>query len=323
MSKGFCQGLAACASAVLVLAVGAATAGAVPISEGGDAGSLPGTAQPVPATTSIDGALGDHNDEDMYRVCLSGGKTFSASTIQADGGNYIAPGGAHANDSQLFLMDDEGRPVFSVDDPGGRERRSRLPANDALTPAAAGRYYLAISDFDNDPRDAGGARIFNDFNDSLDDGSGVLGPAINNPIAGWSNEGAVNGGGGPYTIALTGTVACLTLTGFADPVDNGEVNVAKAGRTVPVKWHLADQDGHPVDDPTTFVALTSRIVGGACSGLPTEAVETYAGESGLQYLGDGNWQFNWKTPKAYAGQCRTMSLELNDGTTHSASFQFK
>jgi len=30
-----------------------------------------------------------------------------------------------------------------------------------------------------------------------------------------------------------------------------------------------------------------------------DAIETYAGSiaSGLQYLGNGIWQFNWKTPK--------------------------
>jgi hypothetical protein len=37
----------------------------------------------------------------------------------------------------------------------------------------------------------------------------------------------------------------------------------------------------------------------------------------------GNWQFNWKTQKSYAGQCRTMTLMLSDGTTHTASFTFR
>ena len=55
---------------------------------------------------------------------------------------------------------------------------------------------------------------------------------------------------------------------------------------------------------------------------PTDAVEDYAGESGLQYLGDGNSQFNWKTLKDYAGQCRMLTLELSDGTTLTADFKF-
>jgi hypothetical protein len=56
---------------------------------------------------------------------------------------------------------------------------------------------------------------------------------------------------------------------------------------------------------------------------PTDAVETYTNASGLLYLGGGNWQFNWKTPKAYAGQCRIMTLMLSDGSTQPAEFQFK
>ena len=51
-------------------------------------------------------------------------------------------------------------------------------------------------------------------------------------------------------------------------------------------------------------------------------IEQYTGSSGLQYLGDGYWQFNWKTPKTYTGQCRTMYVEFNDGQT-SPEVQFK
>jgi len=32
--------------------------------------------------------------------------------------------------------------------------------------------------------------------------------------------------------------------------------------------------------------------------------EYAAGASGLQNLGGGNYQINWKTDKAYTGQCR-------------------
>jgi hypothetical protein len=53
-------------------------------------------------------------------------------------------------------------------------------------------------------------------------------------------------------------------------------------------------------------------------------MEISTGSSGLQYLGDGTWQVNWKTLKSYAGQCRTMSLNLNDGGAgRTAVFIFK
>ncbi len=46
--------------------------------------------------------------------------------------------------------------------------------------------------------------------------------------------------------------------------------------------------------------------------------------SGLLYQGDGNWQYNWKTPKSYAGKCRIMRLNLADGAIdRTANFQFK
>lgn len=100
------------------------------------------------------------------------------------------------------------------------------------------------------------------------------------------------------------------------------MNVAKAGRTVPVTYRVTLPDGTPVADPAHFVQLTSQA-GTPCGGAPADQVETSAGRSGLQYLGDGTWQFNWKTPKSYAGQCRTMILTLADGSVHTARFSFR
>jgi len=117
-----------------------------------------------------------------------------------------------------------------------------------------------------------------------------------------------------------------TFDGFFSPIDNPPtVNNAKAGQTISVKWRLTDKNGLPVSDPASFTSITSTRVG--CASLaefPINYVDELAtGSSGLQYLGDGWWQFNWKTPKTYAGQCRTMKLTLNDGSAHTASFQFK
>jgi hypothetical protein len=99
------------------------------------------------------------------------------------------------------------------------------------------------------------------------------------------------------------------------------VNAAKAGQTIPVKWRLTDANGVGISDPATFVSLTSSGGAGCSTGSP-DAIEQYTANSGLQYLGNGNWQFNWKTPKNYAGQCRRMKLNLADGE-HAADFQFK
>ncbi len=45
--------------------------------------------------------------------------------------------------------------------------------------------------------------------------------------------------------------------------------------------------------------------------------------SGGLTFSDGRYQWNWKTPKTYAGKCYRLDVILIDGTTHSASFRFK
>ena len=116
----------------------------------------------------------------------------------------------------------------------------------------------------------------------------------------------------------------FTFTGFFAPVDNPPVlNLGKAGQTIPVKWTLA-QGGTPVSDPASFKSLTSYPV--MCSDLtgnPTDALPVNtAGSSGLQYLGNGTWQYNWKTLTSYANTCRRAVLTLQDGDTHTFDLKF-
>jgi hypothetical protein len=110
--------------------------------------------------------------------------------------------------------------------------------------------------------------------------------------------------------------------GLTQPIDTTMPNTAKAGKIIPIRWRLTDANGVPISDPASFVSVTSSATPGSCGGT-ADAIEIYVGGSGLQYLGDGTWQFNWKTPTSYAGQCRTMSLHLNDGATgRTAVFAF-
>ncbi len=116
------------------------------------------------------------------------------------------------------------------------------------------------------------------------------------------------------------------FTGFIRPIENlPVVNNAKAGQVIPVKWRITYAEGTPVSDPASFKSFVSYEV--ACNGLegdPVSSVEEYAaGNSGIQYSGDGYWQFNWKTPKTYADQCRKTVLTLGDGNMHEALFRFK
>ncbi len=111
------------------------------------------------------------------------------------------------------------------------------------------------------------------------------------------------------------------FSGFDAPVDSNAVNVAKAGQTIPLKFRVADADGSGIDTLTsvsvTAVTLTCDL------GETQDQIEEYAsGNSGLQNLGDGYYQFNWKTPKTYANSCKTLHLDLGEGNDHTAEFRF-
>jgi hypothetical protein len=112
----------------------------------------------------------------------------------------------------------------------------------------------------------------------------------------------------PAYLALCDPVSC------DDPLAAPRPIRARAGATVPVKWRVLDADGAPVSDAAHFAGVTSAAA-------PAHGGDA-AGGAGPEYLGDGYWRFRWQTPATYAGQRRTMTLALRDGTTRSALLQF-
>lgn len=134
---------------------------------------------------------------------------------------------------------------------------------------------------------------------------------------------------GSVTQTVNGSAGALEFSGFFAPIDMPSAgapvwNSAKVGQAIPVKWQLT-RSGAPVEDPTTFDRVYSNLVSCDGASATVDPIEEYApGNSSLQYLGDGNWQFNWSTPKAYANTCRTMSVRFSDGTSSPvAYFRFK
>ena len=115
-----------------------------------------------------------------------------------------------------------------------------------------------------------------------------------------------------------GVLSRPSASGLFAPIDMHVTNVAKAGSAVPVKWKLQVGDVG-VDAPSTFTSISSSS-GAACAGS-TDAVEAYSSGLGLQYRGNGEWQYDWKTQKAWAGQCRTLRLEVA-GHVFTAAFTF-
>ncbi len=164
-----------------------------------------------------------------------------------------------------------------------------------------------------------------------DDGSNVASCA--GPVAHGSNIDTASPGTKTFTVNASdnvGNSATPSVSyrvgydfyGFSSPVDNnGVVNSAKAGQTIPLKWRLLDAAGTPV---TNLSSAQVTVQSFACAlGSAVDQLEEYAtGSSGFQNLGDGYYQFNWKTPTSYAKSCKTVHLDLGEGATRTALFQF-
>jgi hypothetical protein len=193
----------------------------------GDAGELPATAQDLAGAPvdAIDGAIATATDQDLYRVCLEGGGTFSATTV---GGTDL--------DTQLFLFDAAGLGVYGNDD-SQATRQSTLPSSHELTPAAPGVYLLGITPYDRDPGSLAGA-IFGSGGVLAPTGLGAL-----LPLSGWSGRAGLPGG---YRIELTGTAGCVPPDATAPTVD---LRVPADGAHVPqgsapaVDFDCADEGG--------------------------------------------------------------------------------
>jgi hypothetical protein len=112
--------------------------------------------------------------------------------------------------------------------------------------------------------------------------------------------------------------------GFSAPVDNGGVlNAAKAGQGIPLKWRLLDANNSPVTNLASVNVKVTVTSLGCTLGTTTDALEEYAaGSSGLQNLGNGYYQFNWKSPTTYANSCKTLNLDLGEAAPRTALFKF-
>ena len=109
------------------------------------------------------------------------------------------------------------------------------------------------------------------------------------------------------TKQCTYNVRAYDFIGFSSPVDNPTVlNTVKAGQAVPLKCRLID-NGSPV---TNLQSVTVKASDLSCSlGTSTDLLEEVAsGSSGLQNLGNGYYQYNWKTPTTYAKSCKTLQI---------------
>jgi hypothetical protein len=149
--------------------------------------------------------------------------------------------------------------------------------------------------------------------------TGTVGPHSATAVAGLSHD---NVGNLSTASAPCGYGVNYGFAGFFTPVDPG-MNGANSGQAIPLKWTLKDFNGNPV---TTLATVTVTATSLTCAqGATVDQLEEYAaGASGLINKGDGSYQFNWKTPTSYAKSCKTLQLNLGDGSpVKTAMFEFK
>jgi hypothetical protein len=241
VTPGFIRTAACAVIAVLALAL---APGAFAASEVGDAGDLRVTANDMgnSAVSSITGSYADAADADVYRICLTDGLSFSATSVAfaASSDGASAP---TTLDTQMFLFDSQGYGVYANDDWNG-SRSSKLPAQHRFSPRAGGEYFLAISQYNRDPQSSQG-EIFQDNYSRLLFPDGVLyanGFGGAETLSDWN--GRAPGSAGIYTITLTGTKSCVPpdttppTVDLRSPADGARV---KQGAEVVVDFSCADE----------------------------------------------------------------------------------
>ena len=144
------------------------------------------------------------------------------------------------------------------------------------------------------------------------------------PVGAKTFEVSAKDAAGNVSSATRSYTVQYKFVGFLQPVDNlPVVNLANAGRTIPIKWQLKDASNASVADLSSVVSLLSAPL--ACDAAPIDIIEEEAvaiGATQLRYEG-GQFIFNWSTQKSWAGTCAQVQLTLADGTRQYAKFRFK
>jgi hypothetical protein len=136
------------------------------------------------------------------------------------------------------------------------------------------------------------------------------------------NATATDPAGNSSSCSFTVTVLYV-FTGFFQPVDNlPTLNQVNAGRAIPVKFSLSGNKGLNI-----FAAgsPSSGVIPCSATAPVVDIEETLtAGGSSLSYSSSGDqYNYVWKTESSWAGTCRQLVVQLNDGSIHRANFKFK
>ncbi len=113
----------------------------------------------------------------------------------------------------------------------------------------------------------------------------------------------------------------IKFSGFFPPVDNPPaVNTAKAGSAVPLKFSVGGDFGLNIFE--NGYPQSVQIDCGTLEPLGSAMPTVNPGGNGLSF-GRNQYNYVWKTDKAWGGTCRQLTIKLFDGTVQVANFKFK
>lgn len=135
----------------------------------------------------------------------------------------------------------------------------------------------------------------------------------------------INGQGGEGQPCLTVNFLekVYNFEGFFDPINNTDVNVAKAGSAIPIRFKLGGDQGLTIFADGYPRSVQVNCESGAEENIVDETVS--AGKSGLSYdpVAD-EYTYVWKTDKLWSKKCRQLQFKFNDDavTYKTAGFRF-
>ena len=137
-------------------------------------------------------------------------------------------------------------------------------------------------------------------------------------VTGTAADAAGNSSSCQFTVSVQ-----YIFTGFFAPINNlPTVNSVNAGRSIPIKFSLSGNKGLDIfaaGSPASGV-IPCNSTDPVVDVTPTDA----AGSSTLTYdASSDTYVYVWQTAASWAGTCRQLVIQLNDGTSHRANFKFK
>jgi CSLREA domain-containing protein len=113
------------------------------------------------------------------------------------------------------------------------------------------------------------------------------------------------------------------FAGFFQPIQNlPVVNEVKAGQAIPIKFSLHGYQGLAIFAPG-YPASSAVLCDANEPGSTIEEISA-PGSSGLSYsAGSDQYNYVWKTEKAWKNTCRMLVVRFIDGSEYYAKFRFK